>query len=120
MTRVSILPEPKQSGEVSYRAIAADYQTIGKTPGQALDALTALLPADAAGTLIVVQSLRPDALFTAEQHERLRTLMERWRTARDSGKSLPAKEQSELEALADAELRAAAERAAALLTEVQP
>jgi hypothetical protein len=120
VTRVSILPEPRQGGETRYRAIAADHQTVGKTPGEALDALTALLPASDAGTLIVVQNLRPDALFTAQQQERLRTLMERWRTARDSGDALPPEEHAELEALTDAELRAATARAAALLTEIQP
>ena len=40
--------------------------------------------------------------------------MARWRTARDQGTTLPIAEQSELETLIDAELRASAARAAAL------
>jgi hypothetical protein len=79
-----------------------------------LDALTAQLSADEASTLVIVQSLRPDHFFTAAQQQRLATLMARWRTARDQGGTLPVDEQTELEALVEAELRASAARAAAL------
>jgi hypothetical protein len=79
-----------------------------------LDALTAQLPADEASTLIIVQHLRPDRFFTAAQQQRLDTLMARWRTARDQGATLPTDEQTELEALIDAELQASADRAATL------
>ena len=61
-----------------------------------------------------MQSLRPDRFFTAAQQERLTALMDRWRTARDQGATLPADEQTELEALIAAELQASAARAAAL------
>jgi hypothetical protein len=44
--------------------------------------------------------------------------MERWRAARDRGATLPADEQSELEALVETELRAAADRTAALADEL--
>jgi len=37
-----------------------------------------------AGTLVVVQQLRPDHYFTAEQQKRLEELMMRWRKARDA------------------------------------
>jgi hypothetical protein len=79
-----------------------------------LDALTAQLSADEASTLIIVQHLRPDRFFTAAQQQRLDTLMARWRTARDQGATLPPDEQTELEALIDAELQASADRAATL------
>ena len=65
-----------------------------------------------------IQSLRPDRLFNAEQQQRLAELMERWRTARDRGESLPAAEQSELDALVEVELRAAGNRAADLEDEL--
>ena len=45
--------------------------------------------------------------------------MNRWRSARDQGKSLPTDEQSELEALVEAELRAATSRAVALAVELE-
>jgi hypothetical protein len=114
MTKVSILPEPRDTGDITYRAIAGERQSVGKTAGEALDALTAMLPEDETGTLVVVQHLRPDRLFTAEQQERLKELMARWRAARDAGAALPPDEQAELDALVDAELRAATARAAAL------
>jgi hypothetical protein len=52
-----------------------------------------------------------DDFFTAAQQQRLSELMSKWRTARDSGGSLPLEEQSELESLVEAELLASAERA---------
>ena len=39
MTTVAILPIYDASGNKSYRAVAGDKQSIGKTAGQALDAL---------------------------------------------------------------------------------
>ena len=114
MTKVAILPIPTEQGALFYRAIAGEKHAQGKTAGEALDALTAQLSADEASTLVVVQSLRPDRFFTAAQQERLAALMDRWRTARDQGATLPADEQTELEALMAAELHASAARAAAL------
>ena len=115
MTTVAILPEPTNAGEPAYRAIAGGRQSVGKTAGEALDALTTQLPHEEAGTLVVVQQLRPDQFFTAQQQTRLKELMARWRAARDAGSSLPAGDQTELDALVEAELRAAGERASAVL-----
>jgi len=114
MTRVAILPVPTERGIVSYRAVAGAKHSQGSTVGEALDALTPQLSIDEAGTLIIVQSLRPDRLFTAQQQQRMAELMERWRAARDKGEALPVAEQSELDALVEAELRAAGDRAAEL------
>ena len=114
MTKIAILPIPAELGAFSYRAIAGEKHAQGKTAGEALDALTAQLPADEASTLVIVQHLRPDRFFTAAQQQRLDTLMARWRTARDQGATLPADEQTELEALIEAELQASAARAATL------
>ena len=119
MTKVAILPEPTDTGAVTYRAIAGAKQSVGKTAGEALDALTTALPADESGTLVIVQHCRPDRFFTAQQQERLKQLMARWRDARDAGASLLPAEQAELDALIEAEVRAASERAAAMLREVE-
>jgi len=116
--KVAILPEPTSHGEVEYRAIAGGRQAIAKTAGAALDAVAAQLPADAAGTLVIVQNHRPDPFFTARQQERLAELMARWRAARDAGSSLPPAEQAELDALVEAEVRASGERAATLLADL--
>jgi len=119
MTKVAILPEPAESGQVTYRAIAGRQQSTGKTAGEALDALTASLPEGEAATLVIVQHQRPDQFFTAEQQTRLNELMARWRSVRDRSAGLPPGEQAELDALVEAEVRAAGERTTALLRELE-
>jgi hypothetical protein len=118
MTKVAILPVPTVTGDIVYHAMAGDKQSHGKTAGEALDALTAQLPAEEVGTLVIVQNFRPDQFFDANQQRRLAELMERWRTARDTGTVLPAAEQAELNALIEEEVHASAKRTAALLHEL--
>jgi hypothetical protein len=115
MTTVAILPISSPSGETSYRAVAGDKHSVGKTAGQALDALTAQLGEPDFTGLFVIQSFRPDSFFSAEQQKRLSELMGLWRTARDLGQELPPAQQAELDALVEAELRATAGRAEALM-----
>jgi hypothetical protein len=116
--KVAIVPEPLTEGEERYRAIAGERQAVARTAGAALDALAAGLPADEVGTLVIVQSHRPDPFFNLQQRQRLAELMARWREARDSGRSLAPADQAELEALSEAEVRASAERTAAILAEL--
>jgi hypothetical protein len=118
VTKVAILPESADAGQVAYRAIAGRRQSLGKTAGEALDVLTASLPEEDAGTLVIVQHHRPDQFFTAPQQARLNELMARWRAARAAGAALAPVEQSELNDLVDAEVRAAGERTAAVLQEL--
>jgi hypothetical protein len=115
MTTISILPEATDASSKNYRAVAGELQSVGNTVGQALDALRAKLDEPESTTLVVVQALRPDPFFTAQQQQRLQELMTRWRAARDSGSTLPSEEQAELDALVEAEVRAAKKRAAALV-----
>ena len=103
---------PTEKSGLSYRGLAGDKQSLGNTPGEALDALTPQLTDDGTGLLVVVQSLRPDRFFGAEQQRRLAELMGHWRTAQDQGKSLSPAQQAELDALVEAELRASVDRAA--------
>ena len=119
MTKVVILSEATEDGQPSYRAIAGDRQSVGNTAGAALDALTALLPSEETGTLVIVQDHRPDRFFTAEQQQRLQELMSRWRAARDNGALLQENEQAELDALVEVELRAATARAEELLRNLE-
>src|SRR5437867_11416549 len=100
MTKVAILPEPAQSGQVTYRAIAGRRQSVGKTAGEALDALTSSLPEKEGGTLVSVQHQRPDEFFTAEQQGRLNELLGRLRAARDGGTVRPPAQHGQLDALA--------------------
>ena len=118
MTTVAILPERSGSDETTYRAVAGKIQSVGKTAGEALDGLTAQLGEEESGTLIIVQNLRPDRFFSAQQQQRLEELMTRWRAARAAQRSLSSAEQSELESLVDAELKAATERAKTLIHEL--
>ena len=120
MTTISIMPENSAAGARTYHAVAGPVHSVGKTPGEALDALTSQLPDEDAGTLVIVQRLRPDRYFTAEQQGRMNELMGRWRVARDAGTPLPSEEQAELETLVADELRAAAERAAEFVRQLRP
>jgi hypothetical protein len=120
MTTIAIVPDNPQAGTPQFRAVAGNLQSVGATVGQALDALTAQLGGPEETTLVVVQPMRPDALFTAAQQQRLAELMARWRAARDAGSALPPPEQAELDALVEAELRAAAARSAALARQLAP
>jgi hypothetical protein len=118
MTTVAILPVSDASGKRSYRAIAGDKQSTGKTAGEALDALTAQLEGDEFSTLLIIQSFRPDWFFSTQQQQRLSNLMNLWRTARDEGQTLPPEQQSELDSLVEAELKAATARTAALVQQL--
>jgi hypothetical protein len=119
MTKVAILPESFEPGQVTYRAISGAQQSVGKTAGEALDALTATLPEEEKATLVIVQHQRPDEFFNAQQQARLKELMLRWRGARDGGSSLSETEQRELDSLVEAETRSAGQRSAALLKELE-
>jgi hypothetical protein len=46
------------------------------------DALTAQLEGNDFSTLLIIQSFRPNWLFSTEQQQRLSELMNLWRTAR--------------------------------------
>ncbi|NER51331.1 MAG: hypothetical protein F6J92_32615, partial [Symploca sp. SIO1A3] len=85
MATVSILPIYAPSGEKTYRALAGNRYSVGKTAGQALDALTAQLDDTELSTLLVIQSFHPDGFFGVKQQERLSELMSLWRLARDQG-----------------------------------
>jgi hypothetical protein len=115
MTTVAILPISDVNGEKSYQAIAGDKHSIGKTAGQALDALAAQLDELEFSALLVIQSFRPDTFFSSEQQQRLSELMNLWRLARDQGQELPPAQQAELNGLVEIELRAAASRTAAFM-----
>jgi hypothetical protein len=119
MTAITILPEKLGADETTYRALAGKKESVGRSAGEALDALTAQLSDEEAGMVVVIQNLRPDRFFTVAQHERLEELMSRWRTARDCEGSLAEDEQAELQSLVDAEMDAARRRAEETLREIQ-
>ena len=114
MILVSILPVSTESGRKHFQAVAGAKQSKGHTAGEALDALTAQLSDEETGTLVILQSFKPDRFFNAAQQQRLTELMGHWRQARDRGESFPEEEQAELDALVEAELLTSADRAALL------
>ncbi|MEZ4769530.1 MAG: hypothetical protein R2844_14010 [Caldilineales bacterium] len=89
MNRVSITPVPLERNGKAYVAVAGDKQSIGKTAGEALDALTQQLGPEKGVTFVVVQSGQPDEFFTKDDQQRLAELMSSWRSARDQGATLP-------------------------------
>lgn len=128
MTSIEIVQEQTSPTGMVYRALCRDWQALGDTPGEALDALERLLATggeEGDGTVVIVQRFRPDAFFTSAQQARLKELMERFYAARAAGNELAPEERKELQALVDAEWEAAIARAAEILkqakrTTVQP
>ena len=115
MATISIVPEQPSTLEPRFRAVSGQRQSSGKTPGEALDAMIAQLNEPVPGSMLVVQQMQPDRFFTHFQQKRLGELMERWREARDSGNTVSAEDQSELDRLIAFELEATVQRAKALL-----
>lgn len=111
MITIAILPEKDDS----YRALAGEKESTGRTPGEALDALEEQLTAAERGALAIVQNHRADEFFSAAQQERLTELMQ-LRKAR----SLATEEARELESLVEAELHGARARAEAIAGKAAP
>jgi hypothetical protein len=120
MTKVALFREGTDPESLTYRAVAGGSQSMGRTAGEALDALTTRLPEDEADTIIIVRNLRPDRFFGADERQRLEHLMARWRSARDGNDALGPDEQAELSRLVEAEISASARRAASLRHELTP
>ncbi len=120
MTRLTVFREGADPHDMTYRAVSGHAQTMGRTAGEAVDALAAQLPEDQTDTLIIVRNLRPDRHFPAGPRRRLEELMRRWRIARDAGSPFPKADQAELERLVDEEVQAAADRAVELRRSLSP
>ncbi|HSU68507.1 MAG TPA: hypothetical protein VLJ39_16625 [Tepidisphaeraceae bacterium] len=120
MTKVTIVAENPASPDAAFRASARDHESVGRTPGAALDELTRQLGDEDSGMLIVVQNFRPDAFFSAAQQARLQDLLALWRAARAGGRPISANERAELESLVGDELDASAGRSEALARELRP
>lgn len=99
MTAIAIRTEESDSGKPRFRAIAGNRQSVGRTMGEALDALTADWGDGVQEAAVLIQRFQPDQYFTAAQYDRMQELLAR-RAA------LAAEERAELEALLDAELEA--------------
>src|SRR6187402_2014887 len=107
MNTIAIV-SPNNTEDIHFFATSGPHQSSGKTMGEALDALTLQLNSIESETLVLIQKRGPDQFFTAEQHSRLRELMDR-------RASLSPDERIELEALVDAEIDATVARTEALV-----
>lgn len=111
MTTITILPERSDS----YRAVAGDKESTGRTAGEALDALTSQLEDEESGTLVIVQNRKADEFFNAAQQARLTQLMQQREV-----RALSSGEAGELESLIESELTGAGERAEAVSRQFKP
>lgn len=103
MTAIAIRTEENETGEPRFRAIAGSRQSLGRTMGEALDALTAAWGDSVQETVVLIHRFQPDQYFTQAQYDRMQDLLAR-RTA------LTPEERAELEALLDAEVDATVAR----------
>jgi regulator of protease activity HflC (stomatin/prohibitin superfamily) len=113
MTSIAIRTDNTQAGAPQFRAVAGNRQAVGRTMGEALDALTAGWGDDIQETAVFIQRLQPDAYFTTAQYHRMQELLTRRAT-------LTAEERIELETLIDAELDATVARTESLMRPRQP
>src|SRR5262245_65446664 len=95
MTSIAIRTDSSNADTPRFRAVAGSRQAVGRTMGEALDALTADWGDDIQETAVLIQRFQPDAYFTAAQYCRMQELLARRAT-------LTAAELAELEALIDA------------------
>ena len=119
MTKIAVYHEPADPELMPFRAVSGPNQAMGRTAGEALDALASQLSQEDTETLVIVRNLKPDRFFTAGQRSRLEELTALRREAVAGNSRLTAPEEAELEELVDTELRAATERATALLHDLK-
>lgn len=103
MTSIAIRTDQQETSERRFRAIAGDRQSVGRTMGEALDALTAEWGDSIQETVVLIQRFEPDQYFTQTQYDRMQMLLDRRSV-------LTPEERTELEALIDAEVGATVTR----------
>ena len=100
MTKIELVEERTGGEEKCFRAVAAHHQAMGRTAGEAIDALTAQIPPEEADTLIIVRGLRGDRFSKHPGTPKSGRLEEppsrfvprgqdQWEGDRDTGPSLP-------------------------------
>ena len=114
MSTISVFPDETNAATRMYRATSGDREAVGLTVGDAVNGLADQNGSFQETTLVIVQPMKPDRFFTADQISRLQKLMTKWRAALNQGAALPADEQSELNGLVQAELEGMIERTKSL------
>jgi len=100
---------PEQGTRFHAQAARGGQLSVGRTMGEALDALTAQLDLTPYDSLFLVAEMKPDKFFTAQQIERLYGLREKLENG-----TLTDSEDAEFTALVEAELLGSARRIAAI------
>jgi hypothetical protein len=108
MTQLSVLIDTDEVSPARFRAISGPHQSVGRTPGEALDALLAQEGEPIEASAILIQRFAPDAYFTQPDYDRMQELLAR-------RASLSATENDELDTLIDRELDATVARTDALM-----
>ncbi len=103
MTAVSIRRDCLPLDVPRFRATAGEKEAVGRTMGEALDALTADWGEEMRETAILIQRFGPDAFFSQAQQDRMQELLVRRAI-------LTQQERQELEFLVVAELDATVAR----------
>lgn len=67
MATISLLPENQADGEIIWRAVAGEKESVGKTAGEALDELMSRMDQENSVTPIVARQMGPDESFTQHQ-----------------------------------------------------
>jgi hypothetical protein len=119
MSTIGVYPENDSRNRV-FRAVSGKRAAIGPTIGDAFKSLADEMGEPEETTLVVIQPMKPDRFFTAEQIGRLGELMAKSRVAWSSGKRLDDREEKELDDLVQAELVGMMERTKALFGDRLP
>src|SRR5688572_11121710 len=107
MTAVTIQTNTQTPDNAKFIARSGNHRAVGRTMGEALDALLSQWNERTETLPVIIQHLGPDRYFTQAQYDRMQELRARIG-------SLSSEEQAELEALIDAELEATVSRLNAL------
>jgi hypothetical protein len=105
--------EEFESSDARFRAVSGKHQSVGRTAGEALDALLAQEGGAIESSAILIQRFVPDACFTQAQYDRMQQLLAHRNTHTEL-------ENAELDALIDAELEATIARTQNLLSKSTP
>ena len=113
MTAISIQRDNSQIDIPRFRAKAGGKEAVGRTMGEAIDALTADWGEEVRETAIFIQRFGPDAFFSQAQQNRKEALLARRGT-------LTSQEHQELESLVLEELEATVARLEHVENSAQP
>jgi hypothetical protein len=104
---------PEQGTRYHAKAVRGGQEAVGRTRGEALDAIAAQLNLTEDEEMYFVAEMKPDEFFTAQQIERLCQLRDKLENG-----TLTESEDAEFTALVEAELLASGKRVASLMNAI--